>query len=435
MACSLLDVLLWFFRVSATTSIDRNPANKTDLSHDILYDAQFAFLFVGEVCFVLSNTILTHYARWVEFLGGSVADVGWVMGLGAGLALIARPWVGQCINRMGTCRVWNIGLVILGLSVSANFFLESMNCLVHLARAGLMLGGGLAYISALTHAAQRAPRHRQTEALSVFGAAGFVSIMSGPYLGDLILGSGQRNRADFVLLFSAALGLIVLALMCWSFVKPLNLRGPRSSIGIKDFWNTSRDHWPGGVVLVGAAFGFSMTVPFAFLPVYVDHSLLSSRVASPVGMFFLAYGGWGLFVRLTSKAVADRVGRRKVLCLGLLLATLGLCSFLLVTPERWWLLFVPAILTGSGHALCFPTINALILGPFPNSRRGTGSALAVMFADLGTSVGAPLLGIIASSAGFSAVFLVAGSTTLAALLFYAYLSVPIWREQWNATRL
>ena len=54
-------------------------------------------LYLG-LLFVIANARLTHYARWVEFLGGTVADVGWVMGLGAGLALVARPWIGQFIN-------------------------------------------------------------------------------------------------------------------------------------------------------------------------------------------------------------------------------------------------------------------------------------------------------------------------------------------------
>lgn len=420
--------------MSITTLSDRDSTNTSEPPHNVLYDTQFAFLFVGQVCFVLTNTILAHYARWVEFLGGSVADVGWVMGLAVGFALIARPWIGQLINRTGTHKVWNLGLVILALSIAGNCFILSMSWIVYLLRSGLMLSGGLIYISALTHVTQRAPRHRQTEALAVFGSAGFFAIMTGPYLGDLILGSSPRTREDFLLLFTVSTILCLLTLLLWAFVKPVSSGSPRSSFGLKEFFNTSRTHWPGGVLFVCAAFGISMTVPFVFLPSYVDHSFLSSKFSSPVGIFFLVYGGWGLTVRLSSKAVADRVGRRKVLCLGLLFTTIGLWSFLFVTPEQWWLLFIPAVLIGTGHALCYPTMNALILGPFPNSRRGTGSALSVIFSDIGGFIGAPLLGNLVGYTGFSGIFIVTGAISLASFIFYVALSIPIWQQQWNSGR-
>ena len=420
--------------MSVTTLPNRDHLPSPETHDEVLYDSQFAFLFGGQLCFVLSNMVLTHYARWVEFLGGSVADVGWVMGLGAGLALVARPWIGQLINQVGTRKVWNIGLVVFGISILSNVCLHSMSWPLHFLRASMMIGNGLVYISALTHIAQRAPRHRQTEAFATFGSAGFVAIMAGPYLGDLILGAGQRTRADYLWLFCISAGLTLFTIFLWSFVKPLQLSSSRTSVGIKEFYFTSQSHWPGAVVLVCIAFGISMTVPFVFLPSFVDHSLNSTSLASPVGCFFLIYGGWGLFVRIMSRAVADRIGRRKILCLGLLIMAVGLWSFLFMTPERWWLLFVPAILTGTGHALCFPAIHALILGPFPKPMRGTGSALFTVCADLGAFIGAPLLGTLANHWGFSGIFLVAGATSLFAFLFYAWWSVPIWREQWNAAQ-
>lgn len=419
--------------MSVTTLPDRDRLKSPKTHDEVLYDSQFAFLFGGQLCFVLSNMVLAHYARWVEFLGGSVADVGWVMGLGAGLALLARPWIGQLINHVGARKVWNIGLGVFGMSILSNVCLHSMSWPVHFLRASMMIGNALVFISALTHISQRAPRHRQTEAFATFGSAGFIAIMSGPYLGDLILGAGQRTRADFLCLFFVSAGLTLLTLFLWSFVKPFRLSSPRTSIGIREFYFTSQSHWPGAVVPVCIAFGISMTVPFIFLPSFVDHSLHSENLASPVGCFFLIYGGWGLFVRLLSRTLADRIGRRKILCLGLLIMAVGLWSFLLVTPQRWWLLFVPAILSGTGHALCFPAINALILEPFPNSIRGTGSALFTVCADLGALVGAPLLGTLANRWGFPAVFFVAGAASLFAFLFYVWSSVPIWRKQWNAT--
>ena len=77
-----------------------------------LYDRSFALIFVCQVSFVLGNVMMAHYARWIEWLGGSVREVGWIMGAGAVAGVVLRPWMGQWINRLGARRTWALGLMI-----------------------------------------------------------------------------------------------------------------------------------------------------------------------------------------------------------------------------------------------------------------------------------------------------------------------------------
>ena len=65
---------------------------------------------------------------------------------------------------------------------------------------------------------------------------------------------------------------------------------------------------------------------------------------------------------------------------------------------------VPAILTGTGHGLMFHTMTSLTLENYPMAVRGSGSALALMMLDLGTIVGAPVLGLIGERFGFAILF-------------------------------
>ena len=56
-------------------------------------------------------------------------------------------------------------------------------------------------------------------AIGILGAGGFIGMLIGPYLGDLILGSAGRDRNDFVILFAAASGAIVLPMTLLPFLR------------------------------------------------------------------------------------------------------------------------------------------------------------------------------------------------------------------------
>ena len=88
-----------------------------------------------------------------------------------------------------------------------------------------------------------------------------------------------------------------------------------------------------------------------------------------------------------------------------------------------WLISIPAILTGAGHSLMFHTMTSLTLQPFPIAVRGTGSALALMMLDLGTFVGAPALGHLGETFGFSVLFSTIGGFNLFAGFVYGWFTM------------
>ena len=50
-------------------------------SQERLYDRNFLIAFASQTCFVGANTLMAHYARWIEFLGGDLRQVGYIMGV------------------------------------------------------------------------------------------------------------------------------------------------------------------------------------------------------------------------------------------------------------------------------------------------------------------------------------------------------------------
>ena len=106
----------------------------------------------------------------------------------------------------------------------------------------------------------------------------------------------------------------------------------------------------------------------------------------------------------------------------------GMLTFPLVTAERTWLMCIPGIVCGTGHALVFHTMTALAIERFPSKYHGTGSAMALMALDLGVVGGSPVLGLIAPRISFAAMFYSIGSFCLLSGVVYAISSIPTWRK-------
>ncbi|MDA1165043.1 MAG: MFS transporter [Planctomycetota bacterium] len=399
-----------------------------------LYDRSFACAFVSQIGFVLANTLMTHYARWVDFLGGDVEQVGFIMGAGSVVGLLLRPWIGQCIDRIGARNVWLLGYLIFGIGAAGNLTLSGLGGGIYVCRSLLVLGAAFVFSSSLAYITHHAPPERRTEAIGILGVGGFTGMLLGPVLGDVILGE-TRSLENFQTLFAVAVASLAVPTLLLFFLEAPLSETRRSRARLSDFFRTIVQCWPGAIILVVATFGLCMTVPFIFLAKYIDEIGLSIPGVSEMGLFFTCYAGWGLTVRVSSRRIPDRLGRRKMLLVGCVVMGLGMFMFPWVDAAHPWRLAAPALLCGTGHALMFHTATSLFLHTFPSNVRGVGSALSLMVLDMGTIAGAPVLGYIAFHFGYDWLFRSVGVSCFVAGACYAVSSIPVWQAQLQATRL
>lgn len=415
---------------SATSLPITNPPTRS-LAHSPrrLYDRSFAIAALSQTCFVAANTLMAHYARWIDFLGGGVREVGWIMGTGSIAGLLLRPWMGQWINRVGARNTWALGLIVFAVGALGNLLLHDLGWLIYVLRSLLVLGAAMVFASSLTYVTLTCPPERRTEAIGILGAGGFLGMLVGPFTGDLLLGAVDRTRGDFTLLFLTTLAAVVLTAVLLCYLRAPSVKGHATPTRLIDFLRTVWQYWPGTILLVVLAFGLSITIPFVFLTKYVDEANLRIPGRSVVGLYFLGYAGWGFVVRVGLRRVPDLIGRRKVLLVGLVSMSAGMFCFLLVDATNPWWLMVPAVVCGTGHALMFHTMTALSLESFPSTVRGSGSALTLMMLDLGLIAGPPVLGQIAASVGYDGLFVTVGLCCLAVAGVYTASSVPVWRAR------
>jgi len=369
---------------------------------------------------------MAHYSRWIEFLGGDLSQVGMIMGVGALLGLLLRPWMAQWINRLGARVMWACGYGIFSLFSLTNLFLENIDLEIFIVRSGLVMGSAIVFASGLTYISQTTPESRKTEAIGIFGIGGFLGMLTGPFVGDLFL--FERLRENFEMLFIVAAAANAIPIFLLYFLRPTLNEGSKSSLRVSDFLFITRSHWPGSILLVDFAFGVCMTAPFVFVASFIDRESLDMPGISGIGLFFLFYAGVAILVRLSSRRLPDRIGPERVLLCGILLMSIGMLCFSLVHAGNPWMISIPALLTGAGHSLMFHTMTSLTLQPFPLAVRGTGSAIALMMLDLGTFIGAPALGFLGERYGFSVLFATIGGFNLFSGMIYAWCS-----KAWHGT--
>jgi MFS family permease len=366
-----------------------------------LYDRRFALVFAGNILFTLANALLIHFARYVTFLGGDKTDVGWIMGSSAVAAILMRPWIGRWIDQFGAKKVWAAGYLLYIAAVLGYLTVDRLGPLVYLLRAASVLAPALIFTSTLAYLAHTTSPQRLAEAIGTLGIGGFLGVGVGPLLGDLFLGSMERTWTDFAWVFGTAAAFVAGGLVLLAPLPPI---GPQPDHHPAPFFDTVQRFWPGSIMAVTFLFGAYIAVPFGFLAEFAD-----SRRIHNVGLFFVVYCAWAILMRLVFRTLMQRIGRERMLLIGMVFMSAGMASFLLA--DNALMLMIPALLCATAHSFTYHNMVSLAVERFPPALRGTATAMALMVLDAGTMAAGPVLGYFDyrfSFVGLAVLSLVAG---------------------------
>jgi MFS family permease len=391
-----------------------------------LYNRSFALAFVSNLLFVPANTLLVHYAQWIEYLHTdrerALIELGYITSSGVIISFLARPWLGQMVNRFGSKNMWLTGYIFFLVGFLSNLFITDVNAFLYISRGIICLGVACVFTSSITYITVTTPVDRRTEAIGILGVSGFFGFVIGPLLGESILGT-QPTIENFQLFFCTGSGCIVTSMVILLFMPATHGNRAKGTLSLRRFLTTAKKYWPGSIIYVNAAFGLGMTVPLHLLKKFVLDESLTAPVFGTAGfitVFYIIYAGWGITIRLLLKSAPDRIGRRKVLLVGIIAMVMGYIGYCFITPDRLWALIIPAFCCGTGHGLSYHCMTSLTLESFPAKHRGTGTALAMMAFDCSAVLGMPIIAWIVVVAGYNTMFLGIAATVTAISGIYFY---------------
>ncbi|MBW3541572.1 MAG: MFS transporter [Planctomycetes bacterium] len=319
-----------------------------------IYNRVFWLAYAANAALVTANALTFRFAEFVAWLGGSERIAGTIVSAGVFGALAARLVIGQGIDRYGTRLMWSAGSLVFLLSCGgflaiAGGWLPTSAALgevMYASRIAFAVSVAAMFSCSIVHIQNRVPPERRTEIIGNLGSSGFLGMILGTQLGDVIFGLSPQGPTRYLALFgaTAALGLVYLVLVAAITRGEGHVRPRHTPPAHRLLFR----YWPGPVVLVAVMMGVSMAVTTVFLTRFATHLGLRTGL----GTFFTGYAVSAFIFRVSSSRWSRTMGQNRMILLGLAGHAAGHAMLPFVQAE--WQFLLPAVASGFGHALLFP---------------------------------------------------------------------------------
>jgi MFS family permease len=354
--------------------------------------------------------VLPQYAR---HFGVSISAATFVITAFALMRLVAAPPAGLLVQRLGERRVYISGLLIVALSTAACAFAQTYWQLLLFRSLG-GLGSAMFTVSSLGLMIRISPADARGRVAGLFSTGFLVGSVGGPVLGSVTAGLGLA--APFVIYGAALLiaaAVVFLSLRNSAVAAPAD--GEESAISMSAVWRhrAYRAALFSNFATGWAAFGLRI----ALVPLFVVEAL--GRGPGFAGLALATFAIGNVSVVIPSGYLSDRVGRRKLIIVGL--AVSAASTVLVGLTSSVPVFLAAAYVTGAATGIFISPQQAAVADVVGNKARGgTPIALFQMMADFGSIFGSMVVGQVAEHASFGWAFVVSGVILLLAATLWIF---------------
>ena len=363
-------------------------------------------------------SLLPTLPLYVEDVGGTTQQIGFVMGAFAVGLLLFRPMLGKLADQRSRKLVVLIGMAVVAIAPLGYLFVNSIPLLL-LIRAfhGISIAAYTTGSSALI--VDLSPVEKRGEVIGYMSLTNPIGVAIGPAIGGFL--QAQSGYTP-LFLFSFVMG--VLGFLCASQVKEpritqeskVEAQLQAKSLGVKPrsdkFWQllgSSRLRIPALVLLLtGLVFGALAT----FVALYIREA----KVDLNPGWFYTAAAMSSFIVRLITGRASDRYGRGLFITGGLI--CYGLAMLLLSQAQGAVHFLLAGLLEGAGGGTLIPMMITLISDRSYSYERGRVFSLCIGGFDVGIAIAGPVLGTFAEQLGYRGIFALSTGLALLALLVF-----------------
>ena len=374
----------------------------------MLYSFPFIMMSLATLCTTASFGAFFHLPLFIEHLGGTKGDIGIIMGVFALSSVLCRPWISEMIDRAGRKRSYTYGsLAMVALPPAYQLIHGSMdNVYFPLILLRVIHGAGLAvcFTSAITYATDIVPKNRLNEGIGIFGITGLAGMAVGPVIAEIVIRDFGFQTFFWFVSGIAALGLIVHLPLPESY-------SDRNHHTTVTFYAVLVKKKVLSVALLAVLFGFGLSASGSFVAPFAHDCGVNF-----ISLYYICYSGAAIITRLFGGKMADRFGENSIIPYALLVTAAGLMG--LIVLRDWIVLAISGVLTGIGHGLLFPCLNALMVRDEPITIRGKLTGIFTGGIDTGLLVGSILLGFVGEWAGYRTLFFTAGFALVAGFAIF-----------------
>lgn len=370
-------------------------------------------LFAAGLLFWSSLTsLLPTLPLYVEDVGGTKQQIGFVMAAFAIGLLLCRPTLGKLADTRSRKLVVLIGVTVVAIAPLGYLFVKSIPLLLVIrAFHGISIAAYTTGSSALI--VDLSPVDKRGEVIGYMSLTNPIGMAIGPAMGGFI-----QAQAGYPTLFLLSCTLGVLAFLCASFVtEPRSIStSPTDTISVKPekdkFWRllaSPRLRIPALVMLlIGLVFGAVAT----FVALYIREA----KIDFNAGWFYTAAAMSSFMIRLVTGKASDRYGRGIFISASFVFYTLGM--FMLSVAHTPVSFLLAGLLEGAASGTLIPVMIALISDRSYPHERARIFALCIGGFDLGIALAGPIFGSVAEKIGYQGIFSLTSGFALLALIIF-----------------
>ncbi|MGL6283057.1 MAG: MFS transporter [Microcoleaceae cyanobacterium] len=390
-----------------------------------------SILFISALAFWSGLTaLLPTLPLYIQSIGGTQQQIGFVMGAFALGLLPSRLWLGPIADRKGRKIVVLIGAMVATIAPLGYLLFPQIGLLMGVrAFHGISVAAFTIGYSALV--ADIAPPDKRGEVIGYMSLSAPVGMALGPALGGFL-----QSSIGYIPLFMMSSSLGFLAWFGSNFVweppmqrvvnDPATEQANQQKFGFWQLLKTRPVAVPSFVMfMLGLIFGSFII----FLPLFIK----SIDTQFNPGLFYSVAAISSFAVRLCSGKASDKYGRGIFITIGLLCYVV--CMTLLSQTHHVSFVILAALIEGSGAGLVMPMIITMMTDRFQADQRGRIFSVSVGGFDFGMAIAGPTCGSVAEYFGYRNMFaLNAGFAAIAVIVFLTLSSKSIahsWRFGWG----
>jgi MFS family permease len=342
---------------------------------------------LSDVSHELATAVLPAF---LVSLGAGPAALGWIEGSADGLSALAKLGGGVAADRVRRRKpLASVGYLVTAVG-TAGIGLCTAAWQVLLCRVAAWIGRGSRGAARDVLMAEAAPKEAHGRAFGMERAGDAAGAVVGPLLAMLLLARGVEPR--HLLLVSLLPGL--LAFLSISFLVRERAHVPRRDrFSLRaELAGTGRPfrRYLVGILVFGAG-DFSRTLLILYATQHLTGTLFSLEGAAAAVALYALHNATSAGAAFPIGALADRVGHRRVIVGGYVLAALTTLAFALAPPTPSWLLllFVCSGVSIASEEVAEKSYAATLL---PADRRGAGMGLLAATNGVGDMVSSALVG-------------------------------------------
>jgi len=374
------------------------------------YSRDFWLVFAATFALNVALNFFVLFPVFIVRMGGHATTIGMIVASGGLAALLARPGASFAVERRG--RRWTAlyALVLCGFATCAYLPVHALGWSIYAVTALNGVANGTARVALFAMVYPLLPRGREGQAMAIMSLSG-----QGPASFGALLGEAIMRHFGFGALFSAAAALYLVGALAVSMASkdpPVRHHATAArGLATRDYTALLLDRSLLPLWIATFCFGFAISSRMSFVAPFAYRRGIASA-----GLYFSLYGVVAVVMRL-SGPLMDRLGLDRMLAPTFAVTGCGIGLIALI--GHFGMLEFAALVGGLGHGFAYPVLSAMVIRDTPAGSGSRSSSIYTSMWDVSAMLGPFTLGIVAHSAGYAPMFVVAGAVAIGAAIYLA----------------